>query len=271
MRRVHGRGLVCSLAIAALPATIAAQERVSSPACPLQAIGPAAVTEVLDGRTLLLTDRREVLLAGIETPEDSTAAAGAKSALRALVSGHPVELKQLLGLKRSGAERDRHGRVRAFVFTGTDTQPFQHVLLAAGHARVAALIGDKACAADLLRAEGEARAARLGVWANPHYLVRGADNPAAVLAEKGRFTLVDGWVLSVRESRGTIYVNFGRRWSEDFTVTVPKRSERTFTSAGMELKNLTGRRVRVRGTVEERGGPWIEVLHPEQIEIADRN
>jgi len=50
------------------------------------------------------------------------------------------------------------------------------------------------------------------------------------------------------------------------------------------LKSLTGRRVRVRGWIEERGGtgtgttgstgestggsPWIEAVHPEQIEIA---
>jgi hypothetical protein len=26
----------------------------------------------------------------------------------------------------------------------------------------------------------------------------------------------------------------------------------------------------VRGTIEERGGPWIEALAPEQIEIAER-
>ena len=78
-------------------------------------------------------------------------------------------------------------------------------------------------------------------------------------------------MLSVRESGGTIYVNFGRRWSEDFTVTVPKRSEKTFIDAGLELKKLSGRRVRVRGTIEERGGPWIEAIRPEQIEIADRN
>jgi hypothetical protein len=32
-------------------------------------------------------------------------------------------------------------------------------------------------------------------------------------------------VLSVRESGATIYVNFGRRWTEDFTVTILKRNE----------------------------------------------
>ena len=40
-----------------------------------------------------------------------------------------------------------------------------------------------------------------------------AEDPAAVLAEQGRFALVEGKVVSVRESGATIYVNFGRRWT----------------------------------------------------------
>src|SRR4249919_3828370 len=89
-----------------------------------------------------------------------------------------------------------------------------------------------------------------------------------------RFGVVSRWlrakVLSVRESGATIYVNFGRRWSDDFTVTVQKRGERSFTAAGLELKKLAGQHVRVRGTIEERAGPWIEAARPEQIEIAER-
>ena len=80
--------------------------------------------------------------------------------------------------------------------------------------------------------------------------------------------MVEGKVLSVRESGATIYVNFGRRWAEDFTVTILKRNERRFSASGLSLRKMTGRHVRVRGTVEERSGPWIEVTNPEQIELA---
>ena len=96
-----------------------------------------------------------------------------------------------------------------------------------------------------------------------------ADNPADVQAKRGRFALVEGKVVSVRESGATIYVNFGRRWTEDFTVTILKRNERSFAAAGVEPKRLSGRRVRVRGWIEERGGPWIEATRPEQIELID--
>jgi hypothetical protein len=74
-----------------------------------------------------------------------------------------------------------------------------------------------------------------------------AEDPTEVLKSRGRFALVEGRVESVRESGGTIYVNFGRRWSEDFTVTIAKRNERSFSAAGLEPKKLSGRRVRIRG------------------------
>jgi hypothetical protein len=213
---------------------------------------------VIDGRTLQLADGREVRLGGIEV------AHGAKAALDSLVAGREVFLAKL------EADPDRYGRVVALA----SLQPglsVQQALLAEGHARVSSNIGDFACAASLLQAERTARRARLGLWAEPYYVIRRAEDPVAILAVRGRFGVVEGKVLSVRESGGTIYVNFGRRWSEDFTVTVSKRNERTFSTAGLELKKLAGQHVRVRGTIEERGGPWIEAARPEQIEIAERD
>jgi hypothetical protein len=121
----------------------------------------------------------------------------------------------------------------------------------------------------LLAKEQAARAAKLGLWGEPVYVMGKAEDPAEVLKDRGRFALVEGKVLSVRESGGTIYVNFGRRWSEDFTVTIAKRNERTFSAAGLVPKSLSGRKVRIRGWIEERGGPWVEAARPEQIEVLD--
>src|SRR5258708_37110704 len=73
--------------------------------------------------------------------------------------------------------------------------------------------------------------------------------------------------MSVRESGGIVYVNFGQRWSEQFTVTILKRNERIFAGAGLTPKALAGRSIEVRGWVEERGGAALEVSRPEQIEI----
>jgi endonuclease YncB( thermonuclease family) len=224
-------------------------------ACRLETIGQGTVRAVLDSRTLSLADGREVRLAAIEMPPSAAAA------LVRLLVGREVTLKRLR------PETDRYGRTLVFPVAAGAQRPAQHVLLAEGQARVAARVGDMPCAAELLRAESAARAAGLGLWADATAAARRADAPAEVLARRGRFTLVEGDVLSVREFHGVIYVNFGRRWSEDFTATVVKRNERVFAAAGMDVKKLAGHSVRVRGVVEERGGPWIEATRPEQIEI----
>jgi hypothetical protein len=77
-------------------------------------------------------------------------------------------------------------------------------------------------------------------------------------------------VLSVRTSGATTYVNFGRRWSDDFTATIAKRNERRLARDGLDAKRLERHTVRVRGFVEERGGPWIEITESGQIEVVGR-
>jgi len=242
--------------------------------CVLQPLGEGVVRQVLDGRTLVLDNGQEVRLAAIETPAppapgeagpQAKAGLAAMRALEALLAGRPVTLKRL------GPSSDRYGRLVAHVFAAGREQSAQQDMLSQGHARVAGEVGAVACASLLWGAERVARAGRLGLWADPFYAIRQAASPGEVLAERGRFTLVEGKVLSVRESRGTIYVNFGRRWSEDFTATIPKRSERAFIAEGIMPKSLARRQVRVRGFVEERGGPWIELTRPEQIELVDQN
>jgi endonuclease YncB( thermonuclease family) len=257
-------------------ALVASLEAVAQPAgCRLSASGSVRVQRVVDAATLVLDDGREVRLAGIvvpaspgPTPEAPGAAlaASAKAALETLVTGQAIVLK-------GDQSADRHGRLVAHVFvTGEGLERWvQQAMLALGLVRVGAQVGDRACAADLWGHERRARDAKLGLWADPGHAVRRAEEPAAVLADRGRFTLVEGLVLSVRESGGTIYVNFGRRWSEDFTVTIAKRNEGMFTAAGVAPKRLERRRVRIRGWIEERGGPWIDASHPEQVEVLERN
>jgi len=260
----------------ALGLLAAAQHAGAAPApdCGNEPLGSGNVRRVIDGRTIQLEAGRLVRLAAIEVPpmplpQESGAQAkaglAAKTALEAIVAGRNVTLKKL------GPDTDRYGRVVAHVFVEGDEASAQQQMLAQGYARVAADVGSQACAAALLAAEDTARANGAGLWRDPYYAIQRADKPAQVLAERGRFALVEGKVLSVRESRGTIYINFGRRWSSDFTVTISKRNEPNFTGAGIALKKLAGRNIRVRGYIEERGGPWIEATHPEQIQLAENN
>lgn len=73
--------------------------------------------------------------------------------------------------------------------------------------------------------------------------------------------------MSVRVSGGTIYLNFGRHWTRDFSIVVPRRLRADF-AAGVAPESLRGRRIRVFGFIEQRLGPTSEADAPEQIELA---
>ena len=273
-RSRHGRWLPVVLAVVMLATAGAhAQEKAPEAACGVETIGTGKVRRVLDGRTIQLEVGQLVYLAAIEVPSlplpreagpQAKAGPAAKSALEAILAGKTITLKKL------GPDTDRYGRILAHVFIDGQQNSVQQEMLARGYARVGSDIGAPLCAAALFAAEITARTRSVGLWSDPYYVIQRAEEPVKVLAERGRFTLVEGKILSARESRGTIYLNFGRRWSEDFTVTVLKRNERMFVNAGLDLKKLAGRHVRVRGFIEERGGPWIEATRPEQIELTDQ-
>jgi endonuclease YncB( thermonuclease family) len=243
-----------------------------APVCGGDVMAHGVAKHIIDGRTFMLDDGREVRLAAIEVPPLETGAApgaAVRAALDALIGGDDVVLR------RADIATDRYGRLVAYAYAVRDGDELfaQGELISSSFARVGDHVGSRPCAAELLKSENAARVAKLGLWADSHYDVLDAETAADVLARRGRFALVEGKVVSVRESGATIYVNFGRRWSEEFTVTVLKRNERNFTAAGLDLKGLAGRRIRVRGVIEARGrtglGPWIEAEYPEQIETAD--
>lgn len=228
--------------------------------CRLPDSGTARAAGVADGRTLLLEDGRQILLAAIE-PAPAWPAAQAELARR--VAGQTLVLRGL------SSQPDRHGRLSAFVAVSGSETPVQYDLVREGIARVAGADDMPGCRAALLAAEQKARAAKVGLWSDPVYEIRQAGDPALIATGRGQFAIVEGKVLSVRDSGGTIYVNFGRRWSEDFTASIPKRLQGRFAAAGLDPQALSGHRIRIRGIVEERGGPWIEVVRPDQIELAE--
>jgi endonuclease YncB( thermonuclease family) len=256
--------------LAALAANgAAAQPAVSE--CGGATIASGEVSRVIDGKSFVLRDGSEVRLAAIEAPplavadpneEHAAVGAAAKAALEGLLVHHSVVLKS------ANTGPVRYGRLIGHVFVtgGTEEIWAQSEILTKGYGLVATSGGNRACLAFLRGVERQARAAMLGLWGEPYYVMKEAQYPDDVMPELGRFALVGGKVISVRE-----YVNFGRRWTEDFTVTIPKRNQRAFVTAGVDPKSLAGRRIEVRGFIEQRGGPAIEAARPEQIEIVGGN
>ena len=240
--------------LACAPASSAA----SAAACSFEAQGEGRVAAVIDARSFRLADGREVRLAGIEPA--SPEAARRTAALSAIVAGRDVTLRA------EDDAPDRYGRQTAFVFVAGEPKSVQASLLAQGEAFAAADIADKDCSAALLAAESAGRAAKMGIWASAT-ATKNAESTGDILAGNGRFMLVEGRVLSVRQSGATTYLNFGRNWTRDFAVTISRRMLPSLEAIGMAPKSLENRRIRVRGFIETRTGPRIELLRAGQLEL----
>jgi hypothetical protein len=198
------------------------------------------VSAVIDARSFHLEDGRDVRLAGIVPVFPEKPGAGRTQALAAMLAGRDVRLDG------EDDAPDRYGRQAAFVWRLPDETLVQRELLAQGEAIAAADVSDKDCAATLLAAEAAAREAKRGIWADPA-AIKNTESPGDILTAIGRFALVEGKVLSVRQAGTTTYLNFGRNWTRDFAVTIPRRALANLAAAGFVLKSLENKRIRVRG------------------------
>jgi endonuclease YncB( thermonuclease family) len=256
---IHGaQNFRVLIALGAMLIAAGSTNAAAAAGCTFEPQGEGRVGAIIDARTFRMDDGREVRLAGIETVTDRPAALGA------LVAGRNVTLRG------DTDAPDRYGRQPAFVFVDHAETPVQHQLLAQGDALASSTVADKACAAELLAAEAAARRARRGIWA-ARTAIKNAESADDILARIGQFTVVEGKVLSVRQAGATFYINFGRRWTRDFAVTISRRVMPAFEAAGISLKSLENKRIRVRGWIEAHGGPRIEALRVGQIEMAGEN
>ena len=259
---------LCCLAVLFVAVPVSGATR----ACDGLGDGPAGVvTKVLDGNTMELDSGIVVRLSGAQAPYPAGTRAGsvaepladaAKAALTKLV------LNQNVRLGLDGEETDRYGHMEAQVFIGTpDGAWIEEVMITAGMARVVVPVKNQLCMGELIAAEGTARANGLGIWADPYYSVRDAADPAALAGRTGHYELIEGEVVGTGEARNRLYLDFGRVWKDDVTATIDQKARGLFTAAGIDPLSLKGSRVRIRGWVESRQGPLIELDSPEQIEV----
>ena len=255
--------------ICLLPAPALAQV-----ACELARGVSGEVVEVVDGDTVRLAGGMQVRLVGTQAPklplgrpdfEPWPLGEDSKSALSALV------LNERVTLYHGGQTPDRHGRALAHVFLGDDNQGLwiQGEMVRLGWARTYSFRDNRSCVRELQALEASAREAGRGIWADPFYQIRAAQPPAGLLDLIDTFQLVEGRVVSVQAVNRRVYLNFGQFWREDFTGSISASHARGFEAGGINLTSLEGKTVRIRGWLEERGGPMITITHPEQIEIVE--
>jgi len=242
----------------------------SADECPAAGAEALSVASTLDGATLRLGDGGEVRLAGIEAPARPLGlpadapwpiADQARARLAALIAAGPVTVVW------ASADPDRYGRRHGYVFAGGG--PVAQALLGDGLARAREYPGESACFAAFLAAETPALAASRGLWALSQFKPRQADDPS-LADENGLYALVEGQVDSVGHGTRMTFLDFGRNFRRDFTVMVPQEVATELTGSGVDPGALVGKRVRVRGVIEESGGPAIVLDDASALVVIDK-
>ncbi len=118
----------------------------------------------------------------------------------------------------------------------------------------------------LLEMEAEARKAKAGFWSNSLY---GVKTPETVKEFTNSFQVVEGRVSYITVKKNTAFVNFDRDWKTDLTLEASRSNWDNFylDSNLSDPLNWQGRQVRVRGWVQEKNGPMIEINNKDQIEL----
>lgn len=265
MRRVHCLvNAWCPIGLCLWP-TLAVPAAVPPCAGPL---GPAvAVARILDSETIQLADGREIRLVGALAPRapfvdrDWPPEADARAALATLLMGTSVKLGAI------APSPDRHGRILAQVFVDRMEGPYwvQGALITAGHARAYGLPGHFACLPDLLALERTARMHTTGLWAERAYRPRPAWQTRTLTRDQSTFQIVEGVLVKAVKIKQRLYLNFGSEWRSDFTAGIDLAGQPDAETLVAKITAWEGSRLTVRGWIERRNGPYIEIWDFTQI------
>jgi len=126
---------------------------------------------------------------------------------------------------------------------------------------------------ELIGIEDSAIKNQSGIWSAPGpetaYYVRahdaGAENIPTARDAIGRFAVIDGTIRSIEHQEWRSYLNFGSNWREDFTIALDATLRDAFAN-GEDFQDIrqdwVGQEIRVRGVIENRGGPYITLENP---------
>lgn len=230
---------------------------------------PARVSQVIDPLTLALDDKRIVRLTGLDIPDNNAYKPGnfavtALKILRDMLENKSVNLYQVQ--KNGWGQSNRMGQQLAHIERQSDKAWVQGTLLALGLARVMTDQRNFEMADQMYAIERRARAEKLGLWSKDDFKIL---TPEEAEQKTGTVQIVEGTVHSAMTNQNTIYLNFGPDWRADFTVIIKPENRPRFFKRNVDPLQWNNKKIRVRGWIGNYNGPYIEVDHPEQIEILD--
>jgi hypothetical protein len=263
--------LIFSSAVISAFAASPALSQKSASACGSGTARLATIADIDERLELTLDSGIKVRLAGVlpagPTAANPRLALDARDLMKAWLVGREVTMAPL------AAAPDRWGRIDADVFArvddASDPMSVAEAVVDAGLGRAYPDKSTRGCMKLLLSREHQARLSNIGMWADPAFAVLRAADRASFTGKDGDFVVVEGPVTGTGQTAARTYVNFGPIRTVDFSVTVRRQSLKALEDAGLHPLTWENQIIRVRGQLDTRFGPQIEINEPSAIEIID--
>jgi len=203
---------------------------------------------IIAGDELLLEDGRTLRLAGIAASTPL-----AKAYTESFVLGKRLILKDPVS--------DRYGRLVAEARLDDRAETLQEIMLRAGTAFV--FSGEaRPAQASWYEAERKAHHEKRGIWKSP------SDIPAKTAqAHVGTYAFLTGTVTKAERLKNKVFLSFGAPDRPAFTIEIPAKFLRLFRKRGADALTLEGKKIRVRGWIEQKDAPTITLTDDRQLEI----
>lgn len=233
-------------------------------------MGTAEVLKVIDPQTILLHDGRTIRLSSLYFPDYDFHLPGdfsllAKKILEDMLLGQAVNIYQTP--RDNWGRTNRMGHQIAHLQRQSDKSWVQGVLLSLGLAQVQTGQRTPEMAEAMYAIEDQARSEKIGVWEDEKFQVK---TTSSISDHLDSFQIVEGIVTSTALKSNRVFLNFGKDWRKDFTVSVSPEDKKFFVKQGYDPLAWNKKYLRVRGWVRDYNGPFIEINHPQAVEVLEK-
>lgn len=263
------REIICFLlAISSFfPINVMAGDAVKGDFSELKITGIARVENVVDPFTLILDNGKILRLSGLDIPDFNPRNPGdfalkTKEKLSNMLTDNKIKIYQTMNSKLG--RTNRMGHELAHIVIEDSGKWIQGYLLEEGLARVRTTARNPDMASQMYETEVKARRNNKGIWGHTGFPVLNKDSAKEYTDS---FQIVEGTIHKAAIVRNTIYLNFEEDWRKDFTIGIKAATRRDFSKEGLDPLSWKGKHVRARGWLRSWNGPYMEIDHPQAVEI----
>jgi len=223
----------------------------------------ARILRVIDGDTVVLSNKKKVRLLGINAPElshklkkEQPYAKAAKYYLK-----RQLGLDKIIHLKFGKQKKDHYGRLLAHLFL-KDGRNLNAMLVKAGFASAVAVPPNIALIDCYFKLEQQAKEKGKNIWSSGDFNYKWAKD---LNVKDSGFSFVKGKVIRVGKSRDSIWLQL----ADQFTLRIKRKDFKYFKNvklANLNLKKLEKHTLYTRGWIYKwKDELYMQIRHPKMI------